>query len=474
MRDRLLEIQKTLYDRFHASAQNASGMLHPRLGAYFREYIKEFTGKARPCTHDELQNAFLESDLLICGDYHTLHQAQRTALELLEQGVAPLRRRGRSLVLAVEMLGAQDAEAWRAYAAGESDDALFLRAVQWKKRWDFPWENYRPLFHWAKQQGARVLGLRREGPPSTLRDRDRHAARVLANFLAENPRSTVLALVGDLHLAKNHLPFEVRQVCGRLGLRKRVTIVHQNAERFFWKGEALHTQRPVWRLRDGVYCVLNTPPWIKARSYLDWMEGQVTEASDLAEDFALLADRIQSLLKIPGAGECFELRWHPRAAANYAEAFARRLPAYLRPTSGVVYLSTPDLTELSVQAAIYVHARLSGRQWEFEIPQRDFYPLVWVEGLGFLGSKLLNPSRHPLPRANAVPALVGKTSRPDPETAAGYWNQARALGESLGEKLYGGLVAGKISLDAIQALFRQSFSNSISAQKMFFAWVSRL
>src|SRR5207253_2986824 len=55
--------------------------------------------------------------------------------------------------------------------------------------------------------------------------------------------------------------------------------------------------------------------------------------------------------------------------------------------------TTLSINHAAAQAAIYLHAKLSGFCRVFEKPRRDFYSFVWVEALGFLGSKIINHKR---------------------------------------------------------------------------------
>ena len=51
-------------------------------------------------------------------------------------------------------------------------------------------------------------------------------------------------------------------------------VILQNNERFYWKLVALGLEQliDVVKVKDGVYCVMNTPPWVKLKTHLKWTE----------------------------------------------------------------------------------------------------------------------------------------------------------------------------------------------------------
>jgi len=146
VRDHLIQTQRALYDRFRSSARQSSGRLSPTLRRYFIEYQREFTDYKDISSRQELLQALLRSDILVCGDYHTLPQAQRAALRLMTEAVPELRSAGKKPYLALEMLRPSDSATVDRYLIGQIEEKTFLQAIGFARNWGFSWENYRPLF----------------------------------------------------------------------------------------------------------------------------------------------------------------------------------------------------------------------------------------------------------------------------------------------------------------------------------------
>ncbi len=514
-RDHLLQIQRSLYDRFRSSARQSVGDLSPPLRKYFQEYQRELVDYKALSSHAELVGAFLRADIFVCGDYHTLPEAQRTVLRLLTDSIARLRAKRRRPVLALEMLRPSHNPTVRQYLSGRLNERDFLNEIGFDRNWGFDWANYRPLFELARKEGIRLVGLNAspKGRKPTLQQRDRFAARVLAGIVRTDPRATVLALVGDLHLAQNHLPSALKKEFGKRDPRK-VVVLHQNPERIYWKlaSRGLEQQGRVLKLKRDVYCVMNTPPWVKLQSYLRWLDW-TDGAHETTDEFLDFLKTLQKCLGIDRpVDDGFEIVWGPGDSGKtgrirpFQRRFRRKIleavGSYFVPEETRVLLTNASVNSAATQAAIYLHARLSGRKRSFEFPRQDFYPAIWVEALGFLGSKFINPQRRcfgprdfkaliekePLARAVAAhwdaekqAAFQGRfagVSLParatTPERAVFFYRVARCLGRILGAALYAGLGANRVKPAEIRALFENPFSDGKKALALYLEWTRRL
>jgi hypothetical protein len=531
--DQLLQVQRTLYDRFRTSARQSVGTLSPTLRKYYLEYQREFSDYTGVSSRSELVQAFIRSDILICGDYHTLRQAQRTALRLLVEAVDEVRRRGKQPLLALEMLRFSDSGAAARYLSGELTEAQFLQAIRFDRNWGFQWENYRPLFEFARERGIRIVGLNM--PVGTkkpsLRQRDTFAAGVLADALVAEPRLCVLAMMGDLHLAHGHLPTALEKELQRRGQLRRMVVVHQNAERLYWKlaARGLEHEVAVVRLKKNVFCVMNTPPWVKLQSYLRWLEWSADPETDTpaamggqgeyAEDFLELVTTIEESVGLRRAThDNFEIAWpghsvlgsETKAFSKSRLAFVKKfrqlllssIGSYFVPGPNTVYLSTPGVNGAATQASIYLHSVLSGRWKNFEFPRQDFYSVVWIEALGFFGSKVINPHRRcygPQDFSDAVkfnslarrvtehllaerqPASKNRfqgvalpTRVTSPERAVFFYRQARCLGQILGAAIYAAVVSNQVTAKQLQSLFRNPFTDGKKARELYLQWARRM
>jgi hypothetical protein len=200
--------------------------------------------------------------------------------------------------------------------------------------------------------------------------------------------------------------------------------VHQNNTYLFWKApRQANGQLPeVLRLGRSEFCVLNSVPWVKLRSYLDWLEGspELSGSDDdvdvagtvhhysrlLAEVVGIpaqLHDDVEILppdrLKSGGILSRLKIAGAAGPLARHVVAFQRT--GYISET-GTLLLPSISTNSLS-EAASYLlwHASGKGGSKEAEQDSRRWIAQFLV---GYLGSKLLNPKR----KCNEVSDLRSK------------------------------------------------------------------
>ncbi len=471
------------------------------LKRYFLEYQREFSDYQSVSSLPELIRATEAASVVLCGDYHTLPEAQRAGLELAQAVYAT----GRPLVLALEMLEAHQQKAVDRFFSGKLNEKQFLKEMRYQSRWGFQWSQYRPFFEFARSHGVRVVGLspRRVKPKPTLKRRDAFAAQVLVREAAEAPEALVLGIIGDLHLAKAHLPAQIRAATTKAF---PLVVVHQNREALYWKLAARKTEHRglVLKLRKDVYCLMNTPPWLKLQSYLTWLESGPNAASgrlDLEEDFYVLAQNLLRFLKVSEPlQDLYEIKWKKtsgtdrfikESSGNYVDVERKK-----------IVLSSTDLNVATTQSTVLVHAVLSQRRNNFRFPRQDFYEAVWSEALGYFGSKLVNPHRkcHSLVEfEKAIPnePLVRWVSRfskvlshflesgqflgvslppravPLPRQVL-YYRAARCIGQALGDQLYEACVHNRVALKEVRGLFFSAKTRGRAARPLYLHWAGRL
>lgn len=425
-RTRILRIQKQIYDSLRVGARAYLGGLRGEMKRYFREYQQDFARFDHISSKQELIARLLESDIVFCGDYHTLSQAQKTVIRLLEEAIVSLEQQRRKVILALEMVTIRDESSLQQYLSGELPEEKFLKAIDFHRNWGFHWENYRSLFHFAASFGIEVVGVNVPGQnrKPTLRDRDRYAAKIIARLTLENPNSLIVVLVGDLHVSQTHLPYEVEKELERCHRSKKTLIIHQNNENLYWKLVAadLEHRVEVLKVRDRVYCVMNTPPWVKLRSHLKWMEWESARTSsrrdngarpleevDFSDEVVEFLHAIKKFMDIREPLEDDFTVWAPDDIAELScliqksdfsrfeikmiAIYLRAFESYFIPRKNFLYLASLSPNHAATQAAIYFHGRLSGFESIFTDPNKDFYPFAWIEALGFMGSKILNHKR---------------------------------------------------------------------------------
>lgn len=537
-RSHLIRMQRGMYRRLRRYARSFLGGLSPTLKKYYLEYLREFHDFKEVSTKRELLASIQGADIVLCGDYHTLSQAQRTVIRLLREVLPEARKHGRKVGLALEMLQAGDKPKLLKWFSGASTESEFLKAIQFRKNWGFHWDNYRELLELARQEGLDISGInlaRKTGRP-TLKQRDVFAAKVLADLTERESEALHFVLVGDLHLASSHLPSELEKQLAKRGLKRKVVVIHQNNERFYWKlvERGLEELVDVVRVRENVYCVLSASPWVKLQSHVRWAE-QLDEED---EEAGFVENRVEELhewleilrgflgVESPAGHEDFQVRgpddvgfverlesergftsdqvrWVARCLTEFSSHFI--------PEAKTIFLASQSVNQAATQAAIYLHWRLSGTSLTFVEPVRDFYPTVWQEALGFFGSKVINHKRkcngpadlraleaHP-PKGRKEEGEVARLAlshiaaeqrhlssrgdqwidpvfakKPSESQRLRYYKVAKILGHLLGNALYSSVMEGSVTRQEAQAFFRQSFQPASNARDLYLTWVARL
>lgn len=426
-RTHLIRLQRALYDKLKVGARTTLGGLSPELQRYFREYQQDFKSYERPTTKRELLMEVLASQVVFCGDYHTLSQAQRTVIRILRDTIKILKRKKRSLVLALEMLSEEDLPSVRKFLQGKLSEQRFLAKTRFRERWGFQWENYRELFLFAKEEGVSIIALGRHNLNAPLKVRDKYASRILAEMTKEDPDALIFSLMGDLHLAQKHLPSDFKAELKKKRLDRSVLVIHQNHEQFYWElvEQGMEQFVEVIRMKPRVYCVMNATPWVKLQSHLKWIETlsegspgknalsdyaraidlldhshEVTSMISILRDFFEISDPIPEDFRIRGPLDLSflervqENKTYTRMQQKILSREMGEFESIFFPKEDILFLTNLSINHIAVQTAYYMHSTLSHFSGIFERPGVDFYTFVWIEALAFLCSKVVNPKRQ--------------------------------------------------------------------------------
>lgn len=407
--DALERSQKKLYLSIKSELALFEKIKPREIASYERAFRASLPARGRATSRKELFAAARGARAVLVGDFHPFRQSQKGFLRLAEE-CAPLLP---GLVIALECLQQAHQVAVNEYLAGYITLEELRDKIDFEHYWPFSWENYREILQFAKKLKLPVIALNileRKRSTSMLRERDRAAADRIFAELSARPRATVFALYGELHLARPHLPTDLRE---RLGRGARVTVVHQNDPQLYWSAPKLRNgQKPeVLKLSADEFCIMNSVPWVKLRSYLDWLEGSPSsdgwEELDVAgtvHHYArLLAETIGIQVSLRDEVEIFSpdrlasplplafrrsLSRSDSAAARHSLTFQRT--AYL-PAAGAILLPVASTNSLSEAASwLLWHSRKATAE-KTARPR----PEEWIAHflVGYIGSKVLNPKR---------------------------------------------------------------------------------
>ncbi len=242
--------------------------------SYIKDFISEFSTYDRICTTAEVLDQAARSDIVFFGDYHPLEESQEWVMRLMTELVA----RGRKVVLAMEMLYVQQQEQLDRWMKGMLSEGEFLEQIDYRTEWGFDWDSFKRIFELAKDPFIPIFGIDAE-PRDHLRyvrQRDRMIANRIKNIRRFFPGYLILVMIGESHLASDHLPAEIEKACDE---KLERTIIIQNMDEIYWSllREGMEHIDAV-RIDEGKYCIFSASPMVKYQSYrriIDkWVEGE--------------------------------------------------------------------------------------------------------------------------------------------------------------------------------------------------------
>ena len=267
----LQDLQESLYTKALADAR--SHFEHS--SKEIRQYSERFESNLPPIfEYSSLDHVLAEihhSPGVLFGDFHSHKQAQRGFLRLLRTYLEIFK--DERMALCLEMFRSCDQHYIDLFLNQKITEQEFLAKIDYEKSWGFPWPHYAFLFEFAKNNHIPIYGLNAERAGlETLKKRDRHAAQVIKKILHEHPQTKIFTLMGEHHLASEHLP---EFLAIELNARKKsfVRIVANVDKYYFQLDNAKKYQAETYlKLSQKFYCVINSSPWVKWRSHSMWEE----------------------------------------------------------------------------------------------------------------------------------------------------------------------------------------------------------
>ena len=399
---------------------------------YIQDFHKDFQRFEEISSFDDLILAGARSDIVFVGDYHALPSAQAFETRLLRE----LASRSPSIALCLEMIYGHQQRFLDRFMRGAMSEDEFLRRIRYDLEWGYDWQHFRPLFEVAREYSLPVFGIDCEPRNGFrhIRKRDAYAAGRIADIMEKNPGTRVVAIVGESHLGRQHLPGRVAAVLHRRKRLCRALLVVQNLETLYWQLlERGQQQQEVVRVSADAYCVFNASPLEKYESYrqvLDRWKGEQEEDAevDFTPTVYNIIDTILDFLGVNKYTTCLRREGHcteylvdvfpevygPSEASAFRRILrgahlegeeadeilehVRRKGSCFVPRLDAIFLGQFDLAHGGEEAAHFVNLALKRELHEqapVQLPQHDlFYGRVMEEALAFFGSKLIVPGRN--------------------------------------------------------------------------------
>lgn len=459
--ERLRNLHKKAYEanerRIRALVSTPRRFDRADLDLYERELIESIPKDFALSSPQELRRAIRASKIILVGDYHTLKQSQRGFLRVLRAV------RSKRLTIALEFVMAKYQRHVDAYLQGRITEDAFLRRIRYEQSWPSyqVWPNFRPIFEFAMGRGAKVLAL--DCDPSecgTVFSRAAFAAWRIAEAAREDPRQVIAVLIGEAHLAPNHLPKYLHEALSRIGLSHKVLTIHQNLDPLYFElmKKGLDSQVDVVRLSEDRYCVPVSSPLAAQHSFLRAVSDEASpvaadDPASLRREFSRYVRDLARLLGLKWRGRlrglvvcgpcCLDIlaqvagRLTPDAYQFLCDQVSRGESLYLA-EAGLIYLAEDTPTHMAEEAAHFLKASEACGPIP-EDPKDFVYSRIMHEAIGYFGSKVFNPKRKP----------------PTPATLKQY--ALKSLDQS-DEVAFGPSYAAALALWHFKAIRRATFS----------------
>ncbi len=503
LRAELLAIQKKLWRWNKELIEHSILVKEPGFDRYEREYERWVKRYERVSDQEEMIEAVLAADIVYVGDYHTCHQSQRSFLRLLKAVV----KRDSNFLLALELVHKRHQKVLDRFLAGRMSESTFLKKIKLQEHWVFDlWGNFKPLFDFCRYHAVPIVAIDAARMGADVRTRDAASAKRIAQVAKRHPDRRIFVFIGDLHVSPKHLPCDVDRELKTAGVERRSLILAQNSEAIYWTlaEEGIDDEVEVVLLPDGNFCRMHTPPVISQRSYLNWLEHEEGEIDydDAKSSFLELVDRICGFLDIPLGPERDEVEVFTCGDLSFLKQLKERghfskrelqtikqqilaSESYYIAKTKMVYLANLSINHAAEEASHFVKNLCSGEEEPREVVDA-FYANALHEALGFFGSKLVNHKRkcfHERDFQNLLAYFqtvrVPKDRMLEYETAHLITEYKRlerrgqpleqteifrsrmdlflsithALGYMLGDRLYYGMVKGRIARRRIRQLY---------------------
>ncbi|MCX6128377.1 MAG: ChaN family lipoprotein, partial [Proteobacteria bacterium] len=280
---KLQSFHQELYQHALQATQHISAMNTTEIAEYSQDFYATLPSSFYNSDVHQLLKNVESAQFLIFGDFHTLPQSQRGFLNILIQ----VRRQypARKLMVALEIFCANDQTSIDDFLNRKISEEDFLKKIDYLNKWGFPWDNYRHLVLFCKENSIRITGINSQfDTPNRLIRRDTYAADILNRWIENNPNDLCLCLIGEYHLADKHL-------IAHLNPLSRTIRVVNNVDEYYFRSSVLSVESTEYlELKKDFFCIQNSAPWVKWQSLAMWEELHSNGEGGLIDDCELYTE----------------------------------------------------------------------------------------------------------------------------------------------------------------------------------------
>jgi hypothetical protein len=427
-----IRLQKRIYSSLRKQVDVVLGPTPNAIRSYQTDNKVDFRfhpKTTQPIVKSQLLTFIKNKDVTFIGDYHTLKQAQRTALRLIRDTIISDEESYRWYI-GIEFISSQFQRELDRFQAGKMSLIQFHKCISYDESWGFPWAHYEPIFTWAKEHGVRLIalnrpkiGFREPRNQKELFQRDQWAAGIITDLFYDDinkaKKSKIIVLFGELHIGSLHLPLQLQKVSRAL-LKKPLSYlsIFQNEDDLYWKVTEKYRNKNVdaIKLSSEVFCIFSNTPWTKLQSVLTWAEGGLSDPLNEQDvDYLFLFRNYGNFICeflgiLPPPFDCLHVETIgtidlAKVLKGKQGHFTREEQKLIRqhihnnvrlfiPSLNIAYLGTASSNRVAELVGLYIFRSNTRLKQLIRFSSDDFYRLILEATFGFFCSLLLNPKRR--------------------------------------------------------------------------------
>jgi len=343
-----------------------------------------------------------DNQIIITGDFHAHLQTTKSILRLSRKLGA------QNIVIGLESFYVEHQDFLNDYLAGNLTENDFLRKIEWKKNWGFPWEFTRPVLKWAAQNKVPIVALNKLSLEN-LNERDKFSAKMIVQASNLYSDKKMIVQYGEYHLADSHLPRQIRALNSKI----KTMVILQSPEKIFF--ELMKQGRDpalvdFVKLTKGKWAMMSVVPWVKWQDYLLYIESGhdrkiKVDDYDFTDHVSQAIHVLNTVLDLKLHHADFSVysvndeilfdKINQLSSADkkfYTEAVLSGNSFYC-PEGDFGFVARPTLNQISKVAALCVLFKSGVFLKSMTDPQKDFLKLIWLELLVYFLTKIINPKK---------------------------------------------------------------------------------